>query len=120
MGLEEKKAVWNVASEDVVSGMIEWRVQHPKATLQEIEDAVDERLGRLRKRMVEDAVQASSAADWSQQPKEERPRCRQCGTVLVSRGKQKRRLQAQGGTLLELERRYGTCPSCGSGFFPPR
>ncbi len=120
MGLEEKKAVWNEESEEVLSGMIEWRLQHPKATLQEIEGAVDERLGRLRTRMVEDAVQASSAADWSQQPKEERPRCPQCGTVLVSRGKQKRRLQAQGGTPLELERSYGTCPSCGSGFFPPR
>ncbi len=109
MGLEEKKAVWNEESEDVLSGMIEWRLQHPKATLQEIEDAVDERLGRLRKRMVEDAVQASSAADWSQHPKEERPRCTQCGTALVSRGKQKRRLQAQGGTPWSWSDIYDSC-----------
>lgn len=119
MSLEEKKPGWQEESEDVLSGMIEWRLQHPKATLQEIEDAVDERLGRLRQRMVEDAVQASSAADWSQQAKEDRPRCPECGTALVSRGKQKRRLQTQGGRLLELERSYGTCPTCGSGFFPP-
>ena len=119
MHLEEQKTAWSEVGEEVLSGMIEWRLQHPKATLQEIEDAVDERLGRLRTRMVEDAVQASSAADWSRQPKEERPRCAQCGTALVSRGKQKRRLQAKGGTMLDVERSYGTCPSCGSGFFPP-
>lgn len=119
MSLEEKKAVWKEQSEDVLSGMIEWRMQHPKATLQEIEDAVDERLGRLRTRLVEDSVQASRAADWSEQPKEERPRCAQCDTPLVARGKRKRRLQARGGTPLELERSYGTCPKCGGGFFPP-
>jgi RNase P subunit RPR2 len=119
MSLEEKKPVWSKVGEDVLSGMIEWRLQHPKATLQEIEDAVDERLGRLRQRMVEDAVQASSAAEWRELPKEERPRCAQCGTALVSRGKQKRRLQTQGGRSLELERSYGTCPTCGSGVFPP-
>lgn len=119
MNLEEQKSGWNDVSEDVLSGMIEWRLQHPKATLREIEQAVDERLGRLRKRMVEDAVEASSAADWSQRPEKERPRCRQCGTLLVSRGKQQRRLKTNGGEQLELERRYGTCPQCGGGFFPP-
>lgn len=119
MSLEEQKSVWTEESEDVLSGVIEWRQQHPKATLQEIEDAVDERLRRLRTRMVEDTVQASRAADWRQQAKEERPRCPQCGTPLVARGKQKRQVQTRSGTPLELERRYGTCPGCGSGFFPP-
>ncbi len=118
MSLEEKKSGWKGVSEDVLSGMIEWRLQHPKATLREIEEAVDERLGRLRTRMVEDAVQASSAADWSEQSEKERPHCPQCGTRLVSRGKQKRRLRSKGGAQLELERRYGTCPTCGGGFFP--
>lgn len=119
MSWEEKKTAWNDVSEDVLSGMIEWRLQHPKATLRAIEEAVDERLGRLRKRMVEDAIQVSSAADWSQQMEQDRPRCRQCGEMLVSRGKQKRRLKTQGGGSLELERRYGTCPRCGGGVFPP-
>jgi len=30
---------WHSLSEEVISGMKEWRDQHPKATLQEIEKA---------------------------------------------------------------------------------
>jgi hypothetical protein len=30
MSLEEKKAVWTEVGEDVLSGMIEWRVRTPK------------------------------------------------------------------------------------------
>jgi hypothetical protein len=86
MSLEENQTEWKDVSEDVLSGMIEWPLQHPKATLREIEEAVDDRLGRLRKRMVEYAIQASSAADWGQQPEKDRPCCRQCGRMLVSRG----------------------------------
>ena len=35
-----------IALEEVMSGMKEWRLQHPKATLTEIEITLDERLGR--------------------------------------------------------------------------
>jgi hypothetical protein len=41
--------------------MKEWRIQRPKATLKEIEIALDERLGRLRARLIEDMALASSA-----------------------------------------------------------
>jgi RNase P subunit RPR2 len=103
----------------VLTGMKEWRQQHPKATFREIEEAVDERLARLRAGMLEDLARMSSQADWIQSPKEQRPTCEQCGTPLVSRGKQKRRLQTTGGQQVELERGYGTCPQCGQGIFPP-
>jgi hypothetical protein len=119
MKLNEKKDEWRDVSEEVLSGMIEWRLQHPKATLQEIEEAADERLGRLRKRMVEDTAQASSAANWSRTTEKERPCCPQYGAALISRGKQKRRLQTSGGESIDLERSYGTCPRCGGGVFPP-
>ncbi len=56
-------AVWNNLAQEVMSGMKEWRLQHPKATLREIEVALDERLGRLRARMLEDVALASAAAD---------------------------------------------------------
>src|SRR3989442_16628 len=49
---------------------------------------------------------------------EERPTCATCGEPLVARGKQKRRMQATMGREIELERTYGTCPTCGTGFFP--
>ena len=43
--------------------MKEWRLQHPKATLRQIEGALDERLGKMRARMLQDAALASAAAD---------------------------------------------------------
>ncbi len=81
----------------LLTGMKEWRQQHPKATFREIEEAVDERLARVRAGMLEDLAKMSTQADWSELPGEQRPRCEQCGTPLVSRGKQKRRLQTSGG-----------------------
>ena len=39
-------------SEEVITGMAEWRGQHPRATLSEIEAALDERLARVRARML--------------------------------------------------------------------
>jgi hypothetical protein len=35
-------------SSEIITGMAEWRQQHPKAMLREIEAALDERLERLR------------------------------------------------------------------------
>ena len=37
-------AKWDELAEEVLSGMKEWRLQHPKATLREIEQALHERL----------------------------------------------------------------------------
>ena len=37
-------ARWHELAEDVLTGMKEWRLQHPKATLSEMERALDERL----------------------------------------------------------------------------
>jgi hypothetical protein len=44
--------LWHKLSEEVMSGMKEWRLRHPKATLSEIEDALDERLSKMRARML--------------------------------------------------------------------
>jgi RNase P subunit RPR2 len=103
----------------MLSGMKEWRQQHPTAPFREIEEAVDERLAKLRAGMLEDLARMSAQADWSQTPKAQRPKCEHCGTLLVSRGKQKRQLQTSGGQHVQLERSYGTCPQCGQGIFPP-
>ncbi len=37
---------WNALAEDVMTGMADWRVQHPPATFRQIEAALDERLPR--------------------------------------------------------------------------
>lgn len=103
----------------MLTGMREWRQQHPTATLWEIEEAMDERLNKLRAGMLEELVKMSPQTDWSATPKQERPVCERCGKALVSRGKQRRQLQTSGGQQVEIERSYGTCPECGQGLFPP-
>jgi hypothetical protein len=44
----------------------------PRATLREIETALDERLARVRARMLQDTALASAATDVSQLPEQER------------------------------------------------
>jgi len=110
---------WEKLSEEVLSGMKEWRLQHPRATLREMEAALDERLARMRARMLEDMALASQAAKWKEEERESKPACPRCGEPLISRGQSKRRLQTTGGEELDLERGYGVCPQCGEGFFPP-
>jgi hypothetical protein len=72
---------WEKLAREVVSGMKEWRIQHPRATWKELEEALDQRLNRMRARLLED--------------------------------------MAFGGEEIVLERRYGVCPTCQAGIFPP-
>lgn len=120
MGTPEGKASWEELGEDAISGMLDWRLQHPRATLAEIETELDRRLARLRAKMLQDAAMASAAADWNDQPSEAQPVCPSCGQGLVSGGKRQRRLQTQGDQEIVLERSYGVCPACGEKLFPPR
>src|SRR6266540_1224905 len=54
---------WREVSEEIMAGIEAWRLHHPKATLREMEAAVDERLAELRARMLQDVALASQAAD---------------------------------------------------------
>ena len=110
---------WRALSEEVLSGMKEWRQAHPRATLREIEEAVIERMSRLTARMIQDMALSSATTEWSSQPPSDRPPCPHCGTALQARGKRSRHLQSTGGHDLELTRNYGTCPTCRAGIFPP-
>ena len=112
-------AQWDDLAEEVLSGMKEWRLQHPKATLRQIEAALDERLGKMRARMLQDAALASAAADLKAAQATARPVCRECGSVLVERMVAERELVTQHNQVLRLERSYGVCPTCGTGLFPP-
>jgi len=53
---------WEKLAREVVSGMKEWRIQHPRATWKELEEALDQRLNRMRARLLEDMALASEAA----------------------------------------------------------
>lgn len=119
MANREALGQWHTLTEEVISGMAEWRVQHPTATLLEIEQEVDARLASVRARLVEDAILRSRQADLTTVPAAERPVCPACGVALEARGKQTRRLRTRHDREIRLERSYAVCPQCGGGLFPP-
>ncbi len=97
-----------------------WRRQHPTATFNEIEDAVDEQMQALRAQMLADLGRASRTADVRAKQAGAPPRCPACGERLVRQGTHQRRVLVQGGQAVDLERDYAACPACGTGLFPPR
>ena len=117
---ESPELTWEELSAEILSSMREWRLQHPKATLSEIEQALDERWYDLRTRMLRDVALQSRAANWHESSATEWPACHLCGTPLSLRGKHSRHLKTVGGQNLTLERSYGLCPKCKKGLFPPR
>jgi len=120
MQIDDLDARWHALSDEVITQMKEWRIQHPRATFQEIETALDERLARLRARMLEDTALASRAADLSAASEAERPVCPHCGTPMEPRGQPTRELLTNHDQTLELKRSYAVCPQCHWGIFPPR
>lgn len=109
----------DVLSSEILSGMREWRAQHPDATLTELEQALDECWYRLRARMLHDLALEREAANW-QPHSTDRPSCPDCGRALIRRGCQPRQLTTHGNHTLRLRRSYGYCPNCKRGHFPPR
>jgi len=110
---------WHQLSTEIMSGLSDWRLQHPKATLREMELELDTRLAHVRARMLEDLALASAAADWHASAGDMPPCCPQCSSPLQPRGTHPRTLQTHGGQTLTLERSYGVCPVCETGLFPP-
>lgn len=115
----EVEARWQGLADEVLTGMKEWRLQHPKASLREIEAALDERLSRVRARMLQDLALASAAADLGAAGPGERPVCPGCGQGLEARGQHARELTTYHDRTIRLERSYAVCPACGAGLFPP-
>ena len=113
MATDKLEEGWRGLGDEVFKGMAEWRRQHPRASLKEIEAALDERLDRLRARMLEEVAlaQGDEVAEATQ--------CPQCGQAMEKAGSHTRRLQTQGQQTLKLEREYQRCPKCGHSFFPP-
>ena len=107
---------WQKLVDELLNGMTEWRRQHPKATMAEIERETTKRTATLQARMIEELAQVSDARDWVAG---EAPLCPECGAKMQKRGKTKRHLQVQGGEEVMLERAYAVCPQCGAEIFPP-
>ncbi len=118
MDQEELMQHWQQRSQEAAQAMREWRERHPKATLAEIESAVDEQMNQLRARMIEEVVQTHP--DEQAEKKQKDLSCPHCGGRLQARGKHQRKLQTHGGQMVTLTRQYHSCPLCGYSFFPPR
>ncbi|HEY4034175.1 MAG TPA: hypothetical protein VGL94_09460 [Ktedonobacteraceae bacterium] len=106
--------------EEIVIGMREWRLANPKAKMRDIEIEARKRGSKLEAHLIEESALTSAAKEWANEPEEERPRCSSCGEPLTARGKHVKKLQATGAREVKLERTYGVCPKCETGFFPPR
>jgi ribosomal protein S27AE len=119
MNAADLAAGWQTLAAAALSGMAEWRVQHPTATLREIEAAADEQLADLRARLLQDTALVSATADLAGQPVEQRPACPECGTPVEARGTEVRRLTTRQERLVTLRRSRAVCPACGAGHFPP-
>jgi YgiT-type zinc finger domain-containing protein len=111
---------WRVLSEEMLTGMQDWRAAHPRATFAEIEAEVEAQLGRLRARMLEEVALASRATDLTGEAAAEPPDCPQCGHALQARGQHTRTVTIRGDRAVALRRSYAVCPACGTGLFPPR
>lgn len=115
VGMEQQ---WQQAAAEILSGFKEWRLQHPTATLSEIEAALDARWAVARARILESAATASATADLRALPEAARPRCPQCGAVMAVRGPEERRLTTY-EQVLRLRRHYAVCTACQQAVFPP-
>jgi YgiT-type zinc finger domain-containing protein len=115
---EQGEQQWRTLSEEVMSGLQEWRAAHPRATFAEIEAVVDERLNRMRARLLENLALAQAAAELAEGA-EERPACPDCGQPMHRRGHQTRTVTVQGDQAVRLRRAYAVCPACGTGVFTP-
>ena len=110
---------WRELREEIMAGIAAWRRQPPKATLREIEAAVDARFAELRARMLQDVAWASQAAAGSQAGAQDRPQCPHGGTLVEPRGPRARQVPTPQGKPLRLRRRDVMCPTCQVGVFPP-
>lgn len=81
-------ARWAAEAGAALGGFKEWRLAHPRATLAEVEAALDERWAVARARLLADAALASDAAD----PRPGAVPCPQCGAALAVRGAEERTL----------------------------
>lgn len=116
----EVEARWQALADEVITGMTEWRLQHPRASLREIETALDDRLSTVRARMLQDLALASAAADVGTAAPAERPACPSCGERVEARGQHSRTLTTYHDRTITLDRSYAVCPACDAGLFPPR
>lgn len=80
----ENELNWAELQQKVNQQMLQWRKEHPKATLKEIELALDQQMSLLRAKMLQSLALSTEATT---SPSETGAECPNCQTRLQSRGK---------------------------------
>jgi len=91
----------------------------PKATLCEIEAALDARLGQDAGADAARCGVSQYGDGYPSAQGAEQPRCAACGSVLVERAVTERQLLTQHSQVLALVRITASVPVVGQAFFPP-
>ena len=111
--MDEKQNSQQEQPDELIRKMRQWREANPKATLTEIEEAVEAELAQLRKQLVEAMVQENATGLTAE------PDCPQCGRKMVKNGRRQRKLKGKEGQTIQLDRQQWRCLSCGATLFPP-
>ena len=114
-----KRDRWGDEFEKASEEVSDWRQKHPRASLTDIENSVDEELAKVRAKMIAELAQESPLTDLTKMKSAERPKCPGCGRPIVANGRQKRKLITKREQEIELERSKGYCRDCRVSFFPP-
>ena len=120
MASDELGEMWVPQWTAARASILEWRRDHPRATMREIEEAVDEQMDAMRAQMLGDVAVESASAKFAGKNIRARPVCQACGCPLISNGAAERTLTTTGGREVHLRRSYARCPGCGLELFPPR
>lgn len=105
-GGEEAGSMEEQNAEQMRARLQQWRQEHPRATFDEIEDAVQQEVARWQAQLVAElAAEGAGAAGASGAGgREERPVCGACGTPLQRGGTRSREVLSRLGQPLRLER----------------
>lgn len=117
MADEQGMSPWHEIGARVFEEMNGWRREHPRATLAQIEAAVENRLDFLRAELIQQEIAVRAQAEAA--GGSERPPCATCGRAMEARGTRERSVTVQGNRPVRLRRRYMVCPVCDTGHFPP-
>ena len=109
-------AQWEQLAEEVMSGMKEWRLQHPRQACVRSSGA-GRAFGKNAGTYVQDAVLAQCGG-YQGGTGGRTASVRECGGELAERTQAVRHLVTQHNQTLEFERSYGVCPHAEQAFFP--
>ncbi len=97
-------------ADDTQEAFHQWCKEHPKATLAEIGQALEEHLHRFRRRLLEDELGPRGSGG--------NVACPACAGPCEARGQRARQVLLPGDESLRLVRTYVVCRNCGTGHFP--